>query len=61
MNFQKLFGSLTKPREDKFFNNIIGHEHIKRSFSMALRLHEPTHILLTGPPASAKTMLLMSL
>ena len=41
MNFQKLFGPLTKPREDRFYDEIIGHEHIKRLFSMALRSHEP--------------------
>ena len=60
MNFQKLFGPLTKPREDKFFDEIIGHAHIKRLFALALRSDEPTHILLSGPPASAKTMFLMS-
>jgi MoxR-like ATPase len=61
MNFQKLFGPLTKPREDRFYDEIIGHEHIKRLFGLALRSDEPTHILLSGPPASAKTMFLMSL
>ena len=61
MNFQKLFGPLTKSREDRFFDDIIGHEHIKRLFGLALRSDEPTHILLSGPPASAKTMFLMSL
>jgi replication-associated recombination protein RarA len=61
MNFQKLFGSLTKSREDRFFDEIIGHEHIKRLFNMALRSHESTHILLCSPPASAKTMFLLAL
>ena len=61
MNFQKLFGPLTKSREDRFFDDIIGHEHIKRLFGLALRSDEPTHILLSGPPASAKTMFLLSL
>src|SRR6266487_6288444 len=61
MNFQRLFGPLTKPREDSFFDKIIGHDHIKRLFSMALRSHEPSQILLSGPPASAKTMFLLSL
>jgi holliday junction DNA helicase RuvB len=60
MNFQKLFGPLKKPRED-VFDDIYGHEHIKRLFGLALRSDEPTHILLSGPPASAKTMFLMSL
>jgi holliday junction DNA helicase RuvB len=60
MNFQKLFGPLTKPRED-VFDEIIGHEHIKRLFGLALRSQGPNHILLSGPPASAKTMILLSL
>jgi hypothetical protein len=45
MNFQKLFGPLTRSREDRFFDDIIGHAHIKRLFGLALRSHEPTHIL----------------
>jgi holliday junction DNA helicase RuvB len=61
MNFQKLFKPLTKPREDRFFAEIIGHEHIKRLFGLVLRSYEPTHILLSGPPASARTMFLLSL
>jgi len=60
MNFQRLFGPLTKSKEDSFFDEIIGHDQIKRLFSMALRSHEPTHILLSRPPASAKTMFLLS-
>jgi DNA replicative helicase MCM subunit Mcm2 (Cdc46/Mcm family) len=60
MNFQKLFGPLTRSK-DRFFDDIIGYEHIKRLFSMALRSSEPTHILLSGPPASAKTTFLLSL
>jgi MoxR-like ATPase len=61
MNFQKLFHPLTKSREDRFFDDIIGRENIKRLFGLALRLEEPTHVLLSGPPASAKTMFLLSL
>jgi Holliday junction DNA helicase RuvB len=58
MNFQKLFGPLTRSREDKFFDDIIGHADIKRLFCLALRSEEPTHLLLSGTPASAKTMFL---
>jgi holliday junction DNA helicase RuvB len=61
MNFQKLFGPLTRSREARFFDEIIGNEHIKRLFSMVLGSHEPTHMLLAGPPASPKTMFLLSL
>jgi len=51
MNLQKLFGPLSKSREDRFFGDIIGHEHIKRLFGLTLRSEGPTHILLSGPPA----------
>jgi Holliday junction DNA helicase RuvB len=61
MNFQKLFGPLTRSREDRFFDDIIGNEHIKRLFGLALRSQGSNHILLSGPPASAKTMFLLSL
>jgi hypothetical protein len=61
MNIQRLLGPITKSREDRFFGDIIRHEHIKRLFGLALRSDEPTHILLSGPPASAKTMFLVSL
>jgi Holliday junction DNA helicase RuvB len=60
MNFQRLFGTFTKPRED-VFDEIIGHENIKKLFGLALRSQGPNHILLSGIPASAKTMFLMSL
>ena len=49
-----------RSREDRFFDEIIGYEHIKRLFGLALTSHEPIHVLLSGPPASAKTMFLMS-
>ena len=50
-----------RSREDRFFDEIIGYEHIKRLFGLALTSHEPIHVLLSGPPASAKTMFLLSL
>jgi holliday junction DNA helicase RuvB len=61
MHFQRLLGPLAKSREDRFFDEIIGHEHIKRLFGLALRSQGPSHIILSGPPGSAKTMFLMSL
>ena len=38
-----------------------GLEHIKRLFDLASRSDESTHILLSGPPASTKTLFLLSL
>jgi MoxR-like ATPase len=58
MHFQKLLGPLTRSR---FFDDIIGHEHIKRLFGLVLRSQSPNHILLSGPPGTAKPMFLMSL
>jgi holliday junction DNA helicase RuvB len=54
---KKLFGT----RKNAPFDKIIGYDHIKKLFQMATTSSEPTHILLTGPPASAKTMFLLSL
>ena len=58
MNFHKMFTKLKlerKPNDRLFFDEIIGCEDIKRLFRMALDSTEPVHILLSGPPASAKT------
>jgi len=62
MNFCKLFSSkLTKTCDDQLFEDIIGYDHIKRLFRMALESESTIHVLLTGPPASAKTMFLTSI
>src|SRR5207249_6567676 len=61
MNFQRLVGLLKKSHDSGPFDEIIGYEHIKRLFKMALESGSRTHILLVGPPASTKTMFLTSL
>jgi Holliday junction DNA helicase RuvB len=61
LNFQRLVGLLKRPLDNGPFEDIIGYEHIKRLFGMVLESESRTHILLVGPPASAKTMFLMSL
>ena len=55
-----LFFPLVK-REDKLFDNIYGYNNIKRLFRMVLESSHTCSILLTGPPASAKTLFLQSL
>jgi holliday junction DNA helicase RuvB len=45
-------------KSDRIFGDIIGYDHIKRLFQMALDSSEPVSILLSGPPASAKTLFL---
>jgi Holliday junction DNA helicase RuvB len=48
-------------REDKLFADIYGCDDIKKLFRMSLASNHTCSILLTGPPASAKTLLLQSL
>jgi Holliday junction DNA helicase RuvB len=62
MNFCKLFLSkIIKTDDKRLFEDIVGYDHIKRLFKMALDSDSAIHILLVGPPASAKTMFLTSL
>jgi len=43
------------------FDSIVGHSHIKTVIRYALEAAKPAHLLLSGPPASAKTMFLLEL
>jgi DNA replicative helicase MCM subunit Mcm2 (Cdc46/Mcm family) len=61
MNFRKLFSKITEHKTSPHFNDILGYNDVKRLFSMALESDEQVSILLSGPPASAKTMFLESL
>jgi Holliday junction DNA helicase RuvB len=45
----------------RIFENIYGYDNIKRLFRMALETVHTTSILLSGPPASAKTLFLQCL
>jgi replication-associated recombination protein RarA len=58
-----LFSSATSSTntKDKLFENIYGYDNVKRLFRMALQSTHTTSILLSGPPASAKTLFLQSL
>ena len=56
-----LFSKILKTNHDSLFGDIIGYDHIKRLFRMALDSASVAHILLVGPPASAKTIFLTSL
>ena len=38
------------------FDDIIGYEDVKELFKMAIRAERPVHLLLCGPPASAKSL-----
>jgi replication-associated recombination protein RarA len=61
MKFCNPLSKLVKTQNEPFFEEIIGYDHVKRLFRMALDSDSAIHILLLGPPASAKTMFLTSL
>jgi Holliday junction DNA helicase RuvB len=46
------------PPPDDLFDDIVGLEREKELLLRALRSNEPVHVLLVGPPASAKSMML---
>ena len=56
MNICKLFSKVSESKASALFNDIIGYNDVKRLVRMALDSDEQSHILLSGPPASAKTM-----
>lgn len=41
------------------FENIIGYEDIKKLFFLSFDSQKPIHVLLVGPPASAKTLFIL--
>src|ERR671938_647030 len=47
--------------KDDFFEYIIGYNDVKKFLRMSINTEEPAHILLIGPPASAKTMFIKSM
>jgi Holliday junction DNA helicase RuvB len=56
-----LFTSSSARKEDKLFENIYDYDNVKRLFRMALESPHRSFILLSGPPASAKTLFLQCL
>jgi Holliday junction DNA helicase RuvB len=43
------------------FDDIVGYEDVKELFKMAIQAERPVHLLLCGPPASAKSLFMRSL
>jgi len=41
------------------FSSIIGYDDVKKLFNLSLESDSPVHILLVGPPASAKTLFML--
>lgn len=44
---------------DQLFNSIVGYNDVKKLFRMSFSAEKPVHILLVGPPASAKTLFML--
>src|SRR5437016_1484901 len=60
MNIAKLLFAKVRS-SDSLFRDIVGHEDVKKLFTMSLDSKDPASILLSAPPASAKTMSLEAL
>ena len=46
-------------KQEPHFESIVGYDDVKKLFSMSLASERPVHILLVGPPASAKTLFML--
>jgi Holliday junction DNA helicase RuvB len=51
----------TISQEEKFFNSIYGYDDIKKLLIRCIFTKEPSHVLLTGPPACCKTMFVLEI
>jgi hypothetical protein len=47
--------------KEALFDNIVGFKDVKVLFEMAIGAERPVHLLLCGPPASAKSLFMSSL
>jgi hypothetical protein len=56
MKFCNLFSKLISTQSESYFEEIIGYDHIKRLFRMALDSDSAIHVLLVGRPASASRL-----
>lgn len=52
---------VVKTMPEDLFDIVVGHDNIKTIVRYAIDAEKPVHLLLLGPPASAKTLFLMEL
>ena len=57
----RLLGRGEQKPKNELFDTIIGYSDIKEVLSLSLQSREPVHILLSGPPASSKTLFLLDI
>ena len=50
---------LTSLKSEPLFDSIVGYTDVKRLFELSLSSEKPVHLLLVGPPASAKTLFMI--
>lgn len=50
---------LTAVKPEPLFENIVGYSDVKRLFHLSISSEKPVHMLLVGPPASAKTLFML--
>ncbi|HJU35395.1 MAG TPA: ATP-binding protein [Nitrososphaera sp.] len=50
---------LTAIKSEPLFDSIVGYGDVKRLFQLSLSSDKPVHLLLVGPPASAKTLFMV--
>jgi replication-associated recombination protein RarA len=54
------FSSKTSSHKSgELFSTIVGYNDVKKIFAMSITSQKPVHILLVGPPASAKTLFML--
>src|SRR3712207_4290517 len=50
---------ITALKSEPLFDSIVGYGDVKRLFQLSLSSEMPVHLLLVGPPASAKTLFML--
>lgn len=66
-DFQGGTGEIEEAEEEQveipsdLFDIVVGHDRVKKLFTLSLQAPQPVHILLVGPPATAKSIFLMEL
>ena len=50
---------LTSLKSEPLFDSIVGYADVKRLFELSFASEKPVHLLLVGPPASAKTLFMI--
>jgi replication-associated recombination protein RarA len=57
--FNPRIEKLAALKSEPLFDSIVGYSDVKRLFQLSLCSEKPVHLLLVGPPASAKTLFMM--